>query len=53
MLKPSCLDSTGQFAQTNEAVLKASYHIALRIDEWKKPHTVGEDFIKPCLLLKQ
>ena len=42
------IDSTGHVAQINEAVLEASYRIALRIAECKKPHTIGEKFIKPC-----
>ena len=49
-LKTSRLDSTGHFARQNEASLKASYRIALRIAQTKKPHTIGEDLIKPCIL---
>ena len=49
-LKTSRLDSTGHFARQNEAALEASYQIALRIAQTKKPHTIGEDLMKPCIL---
>ena len=44
------MDSTGHFAQISEAVIEASFRIALRIAECKKPHTIGENRIKPCLV---
>ena len=34
----------------NKALLEASYRIAFRIAQSKKPHTVGEVLIKPCLI---
>ncbi|XP_076314944.1 protein FAM200B-like [Tachypleus tridentatus] len=49
-LKASRMDSTGHFARQDKAALEASYRIALKIAQTKKPHTVGEDLIKPCIL---
>ena len=49
-LKDGRIDSTGQFAGQNEAALEASYRIAYRIAQTKKPHTIGEELIKRCLL---
>jgi len=49
-LKGSRIDSTGHCARQNEAALEASYRIAYRIAQTKKPHTIGEELIKPCLL---
>ena len=34
----------------NKHILKASYIIALRIMKNKKPSTIGEELIKPCML---
>ena len=34
----------------NKSLLKASYLIALQIVKNKKPYTIGEDLIKPCML---
>jgi hypothetical protein len=48
VLKFSCLDSTGQFAQM--LFLKHPIMFALQVAECKEPHTVGEDLIKPCLV---
>ena len=47
-VKKSRLDSTGQFQQQNEAAVRASYMVALRIAQEKKPHTIGEKLILPC-----
>lgn len=33
----------------NESCLQASFQISYRIAMNKKPHTIGEDLIKPCL----
>lgn len=49
VLKASRLDSTGSVQKANESCLEASYQIAYRIAMNKKPHTIGEDLIKPCL----
>jgi hypothetical protein len=46
MLKSSHFVSTGQFSQTNEAVLQASYRIA----DCNKPDTVRQGLIKPSLV---
>ena len=35
---------------TDKALLKSSYLIALQISKTKKPYTIGEDLIKPCIL---
>ncbi|CAH1998688.1 unnamed protein product [Acanthoscelides obtectus] len=50
ILKSSRMDSTGNIQKANESCLQASYKIAYRIARNKKPHTIGEDLIKPCLL---
>ena len=34
----------------DKSLLKASYLIALQIPKNKKPYTIGEDLIKPCML---
>lgn len=49
-LKAGRIDYTGHFACQNKAALEVSYRIALRIAQTKKPHTIGEYLIKPCLL---
>lgn len=38
------------FSNHNKASLKASYIISLRIVQAKKPFTIGEDLILPCIL---
>ena len=50
LLKNCRLDSEGMWAKQNKAVLEASYRIAFRIAQAKKPHTIGEELIKPCLI---
>ena len=45
-LKNLCFDSSGVRAQQNNAVFEASYRIA----QSKKPYTIGEELIKPCLI---
>ncbi|XP_025420883.1 zinc finger BED domain-containing protein 5-like [Sipha flava] len=49
-LKNARMDSSGYFFKSTEAGLEASYCIALRIAKNKKPHTIGENLIKPCIL---
>ena len=49
-LKKQKLDFTGTFQQQSQAVVKASYEIALEVAKNKKPHTIAETLIKPCLL---
>lgn len=49
-LKRMKLDSTGSFRMENEKAVEASYKIALLIAKDKKPHTIGESLIKPCIL---
>jgi zinc finger BED domain-containing protein 5/7/8/9 len=44
------LDSTCHFAMENDKLMEASYEIALLIAKDKKPHTIGESLVKPCLL---
>ena len=50
LLKNCCLDSEGMWAKQNKAVLEASYRIVFRIAQAKKPHTIGEELLKPCLV---
>ena len=49
-LKYAKLDSSGQIAHKQDSFLHASYSIALHIAKNKKPHTIGENLIKPCLI---
>ena len=35
---------------TDKSLLKSSYLISLQIGKTKKPYTIGEDLIKPCML---
>ncbi|XP_023216822.1 zinc finger BED domain-containing protein 5-like, partial [Centruroides sculpturatus] len=44
------LDRTGSFQQESTALVQASYEVALEIAKQKKPHTIGEKLIKPCML---
>jgi len=44
------MDSSGYFFQSTEVGFEASYCIALRIAKNKKPHTIGENLTKPCIL---
>ena len=48
-LKAARFDSTGIFQQQNEAALAASYEISQTIAKAKKPHTIGETLIAPCV----
>ena len=49
-LKNRRLNSGGMWPRQNKALLEASYRIAFRIAQSKKPHTIGEELIKPCLI---
>ncbi|XP_076038578.1 protein FAM200C-like [Oratosquilla oratoria] len=49
-LKKTRLDSTGTFRQQTDAIVKASYKISYKIAREKKPHTIGETLVKPCML---
>ena len=49
-LKNRQLDSGGIWPRQNKALLEASYRIAFRIAQSKKPHAIGEELIKPCLI---
>ena len=49
-LKRQRLDFTGSFQQENDALIQASYEVALEIAKQKKPHAIGELLVKPCLL---
>ena len=48
--KRAKLDSIGSFQQHSTAVVKASCAVSLQIVMAKKPHTIGESLIKPCIL---
>ncbi|XP_067937094.1 protein FAM200C-like [Watersipora subatra] len=49
-LKLAKLDSTGSFHIQAQAITEASYALSYRIPRDKKPHTIGETLVKPCLL---
>ncbi|XP_072380493.1 protein FAM200C-like [Diabrotica undecimpunctata] len=49
-LKRMKLNSTANFRVENKEAVEASYKIALLIVKDKKPHTIDESLIKPCLL---
>ena len=38
------------FWKTNNATVHASLAIALHVAKAKKPHTIGETLLKPCIL---
>ena len=49
-LKKIRLDSKGAYHEKNKNAIEASYYVALEIARQKKPHTIGENLIKPCSL---
>ncbi|CAH1958650.1 unnamed protein product [Acanthoscelides obtectus] len=44
------LDNSGSYHTGVSQHLKASFEIAFMIAKQKKPHTIGEELIKPCVL---
>jgi hypothetical protein len=50
-LKQMRLDSSGAMQTSSSKLTEASYRVALEIAKQKKPHTIGEDLIKPCTLM--
>lgn len=48
-VKKSRLDTTGTFNQLSVSAIEASYAISLKIAQQKKPHTIGETLILPCI----
>ena len=44
------LDASSNFYRKNNHLLKASYLVAFEIATQKKPHTISETLIKPCIL---
>uniref|UniRef100_UPI00358EFF27 zinc finger BED domain-containing protein 5-like n=1 Tax=Myxine glutinosa TaxID=7769 RepID=UPI00358EFF27 len=50
LLKRQKLDARGSFQQHSAAAVEASYEVALEFAKHKKPHTIGETLIKPCML---
>ncbi|XP_067949593.1 protein FAM200C-like [Watersipora subatra] len=49
-LKRAKLDSTGSFHVQAQAITEVSYALSYRIARDKKPPTIGETLVKPCLL---
>ncbi|CAG9790709.1 unnamed protein product [Diatraea saccharalis] len=49
-LKRMRLDKSGSYHKGVSQHVKASFELALLIAKQKKPHTIGEDLIKPCIL---
>ncbi|KAI4832302.1 hypothetical protein KUCAC02_015275, partial [Chaenocephalus aceratus] len=46
--KKQCFDG-GKAFKGNRGALRASYQVSLHIAKAKKPHSIGEQLIKPCL----
>ena len=49
-IKRQRLDFTGDFQPQSTGVIQASFEIAYQIAINKKPHTIGEKLVKPCML---
>ena len=49
-LKKLKLDGSGAFRQASQAATEASFRAALHIAKNKKPHTIGETLLKPCMI---
>lgn len=49
-LKRMRLDKSGSYHTGVSLHPKASFEIAFMIAKQKKPHTIGEELIKPCVL---
>ncbi|XP_045133323.1 SCAN domain-containing protein 3-like [Portunus trituberculatus] len=49
-LKRMKMDASGTYQQTNISIVKGSYVIALQVAKAKKPYTIGESVLKPCIL---
>ncbi|KRY02113.1 Protein ZBED8, partial [Trichinella patagoniensis] len=44
------LDKKGKYNQETVKAVKVSYEIAMLIAKNKKPHTIGENLVKPCIV---
>ncbi|KRZ14060.1 Protein ZBED8 [Trichinella zimbabwensis] len=44
------LDKKGKYNQETAKDVKVSYEIAMLIAKNKKPHTIGENLVKPCIV---
>ena len=49
-LKKTRLDASGEFFTGERKIVEASYVVAFEIVKQKKPHSIGETLIKPCVL---
>ena len=49
-LKKMRLDASGDFCTGERKIVEASYVVAFEIAQQKKPHSIGETLIKPCVL---
>ncbi|XP_076049322.1 zinc finger BED domain-containing protein 5-like [Oratosquilla oratoria] len=49
-LKKMRMDQDGKFQTESKAIVHASYAVSLLVATAKKPHSIGETLIKPCLV---
>ena len=49
-LKRMKLDTSGDFRRDSAGIMEASYKISLLIARGKKPHSICESLLKPCIL---